>query len=142
MKQISLLCALVLLVVTQVSTQPNWLRYSAISPDGKTVVFTYKGDLYKVASSGGTAVALTSHEAHDFMPVWSHDGKQIAFASDRYGNFDIYTIPAEGGEVKRLTYYSTAEYPYAFSNDDKQVLFGSARQDAASNRTYPTGSQP
>jgi tricorn protease len=142
MKQISLLCALVLLVVTQVSAQPNWLRYSAISPDGKTVVFTYKGDLYKVASTGGTAVALTSHEAHDFMPVWSHDGKQIAFASDRYGNFDIYTIPAEGGEVKRLTYYSTAEYPYAFSNDDKQVLFGSARQDAASNRTYPTGSQP
>ncbi|MGK3946985.1 hypothetical protein ABK046_52535, partial [Streptomyces caeruleatus] len=66
-------------------------------------------------------MALTSHEAHDFMPVWSHDGKHIAFASDRYGNFDIYTIPAEGGEAKRLTYYSTAEYPYAFSNDDKQV---------------------
>ncbi len=142
MKKISLLCALVLLVLTQVSAQPNWLRYSAISPNGKTVVFTYKGDLYSVASSGGTAVALTSHEAHDFMPVWSHDGKQIAFASDRYGNFDIYTIPAEGGEVKRLTYYSTPEYPYAFSNDDKQVLFGSSRQDAASNRTYPTASQP
>ena len=121
---------------------PNWLRYSAISPDGKTIVFTYKGDLYRVPASGGTATALTIHEAHDFMPVWSHDGKSIAFASDRYGNFDIFIIPAEGGEAKRVTYHSAQEYPYEFSNDDKSILFGSARMDLASNRTYPTGSQP
>lgn len=121
---------------------PGWLRYSAISPDGKTIVFTYKGDLYRVASSGGIATALTIHEAHDFMPVWSHDGKSIAFASDRFGNFDIFIIPAEGGEAKRVTYHSAQEYPYEFSNDDKSILFGSARMDLASNRTYPTGSQP
>ncbi len=121
---------------------PGWLRYSAISPDGKTIVFTYKGDLYRVSSSGGTATALTIHEAHDFMPVWSHDGKSIAFASDRFGNFDIFIIPAEGGEAKRVTYHSAQEYPYEFSNDDKSILFGSARMDLASNRTYPTGSQP
>ena len=121
---------------------PGWLRYSAISPDGKTIVFTYKGDLYRVPSSGGSATALTIHEAHDFMPVWSHDGKSIAFASDRYGNFDIFLISAEGGEAKRVTYHSAQEYPYAFSNDDKSILFGSARMDLASNRTYPTGSQP
>ena len=121
---------------------PGWLRYSAISPDGKTIVFTYKGDLYRVPAAGGIATALTIHEAHDFMPVWSHDGKSIAFASDRYGNFDIFIIPAEGGEAKRLTYHSAQEYPYEFSNDDKSILFGSARMDLASNRTYPTGSQP
>jgi Tol biopolymer transport system component/C-terminal processing protease CtpA/Prc len=124
------------------NAQPNWLRYSAISPDGKTVVFTYKGDLYRVPSTGGTAIPLTLHEAHDFMPVWSNDGKQIAFASDRFGNFDIFVIPAEGGEAKRLTYYSTPEYPYAFTNDNKSVIFGSARLDDAGNRNYPTNSQP
>src|ERR1044071_6943667 len=75
----------------------SWMRYPAISPDGRTIVFTYKGDLYRVAPSGGPATALTTHSAHDFMPVWSHDGKQIAFASDRYGNFDIYVMPIEGG---------------------------------------------
>lgn len=123
-------------------TNPTWLRYSAISPDGKTIVFTYKGDLYRVPSGGGNAIALTTHEAHDFMPVWSHDGKSIAFASDRYGNFDLFIIPAEGGEAKRITYHSAQEYPYEFSNDDKNVLFGSVRMDAASNRTFPTGSQP
>ncbi len=121
---------------------PGWLRYSAISPDGKTIVFTYKGDLYRVPSAGGMATALTIHEAHDFMPVWSHDGKSIAFASDRYGNFDIFIMPAEGGEAKRVTYHSAQEYPYEFTNDDKNILFGSSRMDLASNRTFPTGSQP
>lgn len=121
---------------------PGWLRYPAISPDGKTIVFTYRGDLYRVSAGGGQATQLTTHDAEDFMPVWSHDGKNIAFASDRYGNFDIFVMPAEGGEAKRLTFHSAQEYPFTFSGDDKSILFGSARQDLASNRTFPTGSQP
>ncbi len=123
-------------------TTPEWLRYPAISPDGKTIVFTYKGDLYRVPAAGGTAMPLTLHEAHDFMPVWSHDGKQIAFASDRFGNFDVFLMAADGGEARRLTFHSAAEYPYAFSNDDTSILFGAARMDTAANRLYPTGSQP
>ena len=118
--------------------EPNWLRYPAVSPDGKTIVFTFKGDLYTVPSTGGTANMLTLHEAHDFMPVWSRDGKTIAFASDRYGNFDVFTIPATGGQATRLTYHSAAEYPYAFSADEKQVIFSGARYDDAANRQYPT----
>ncbi|MBC8087853.1 MAG: PD40 domain-containing protein [Phycisphaerae bacterium] len=124
------------------TTGASWMRYPAISPDGKTIAFTYKGDLYKVASSGGTATPLTTHTANDFMPVWSPDGKQIAFASDRYGNYDIYSIAADGGEARRLTFHSASEYPYSFSGDNKHVIFGAARQDAAANRQYPTGSQP
>lgn len=119
--------------------QPSWLRYPSISPDSKTIVFTYRGDLYTVPSTGGTAMPLTLHEAHDFMPVWSHDGKYIAFASDRYGNFDVFLVPATGGEAKRLTFHSANEYPYDFSADDKSVVFGAARMDAAANRQYPAG---
>src|SRR5450759_5415887 len=84
------------------------MRYPAISPDGQTIAFTYKGDLYRVAASGGAATPLTQHPAEDFMPVWSHDGASIAFASDRHGNFDIYVMPAAGGEAKRLTFHSAA----------------------------------
>ena len=62
-----------LLIVAQET--PMWMRYPAISPDGKTIVFSYKGDLYKVAAAGGDAYPLTLHEAHDYMPVWSRDGK-------------------------------------------------------------------
>ncbi|NCT93002.1 MAG: peptidase S41 [Chitinophagaceae bacterium] len=143
MRKLSMLFA-GLFALTQLPAQinPGWLRYSAISPDGKTIVFTYKGDLYRVPAAGGTATPLTFHEAHDFMPVWSPDGKNIAFASDRYGNFDVFVIPAEGGEARRVTFHSAQEMPYAFTNDGKNILFGGVRQDAASNRTFPTGSQP
>jgi len=119
-----------------------WLRYPAISPDGQKIAFTCKGDVYIVPTSGGTALALTFHEAHDFMPVWSNDGKSIAFASNRYGNFDVFIVPADGGEPRRLTWYSTNEYPYAFSADDKSVIFGGIRQDAAAHRQFPSDSQP
>ncbi|GAB4198086.1 MAG: S41 family peptidase [Thermoflexibacter sp.] len=123
-------------------TNPNWFRYAAISPDGTKIAFTFKGDLYVVPTAGGTAQPLTFHEAHDFMPVWSKDGTKIAFASDRFGNFDVFVIDALGGEPTRLTYHSNSEYPYAFSADDKFVLFGGQRLDAVSHRQYPTASQP
>jgi tricorn protease len=119
-------------------SNPLWLRYPAISPDGKQIVFSYKGDLYKVATSGGAALPLTMHTAQDFMPVWSHDGKWIAFASDRFGNFDVYVMPADGGEAKRLTYNSVADYPYDFSPDDKHLIFGSGRNDLSSSVRFPT----
>ena len=143
MKKIFASLALVLCMYSlHAQTEPKWLRYSSISPDGKTIVFTFKGDLYKVASNGGNATALTMHEAHDFMPVWSNDSKTIAFASDRYGNFDIFTISVDGGEAKRVTYHSAQEYPYSFSNDNKNIVFGAARLDAPQNRQFPTGSMP
>ncbi len=119
-------------------SQPLWLRYPVISPDGAQIVFAYKGDLYRVASSGGDATALTTHEAHETMPVWSPDGKSIAFASDRYGNFDVFTMPATGGEPRRLTQASYADYPTGFSPDGKSVLFQSARQDPHTSVQFPS----
>jgi len=86
-----------------VLSQPLWLRYPSISPDGHTVLFCFKGDIYKVSSDGGVATPITISESVEFSPVWSHDGKYIAFASNRYGNFDVFVMPAAGGEAKRLT---------------------------------------
>ncbi len=121
---------------------PTWLRYSAISPDGNSIVFTYKGDLWLVPTQGGEAVPITFHEAHDFMPVWSNDSKTIAFSSDRFGNFDIFTVSVNGGTPKRLTYHSAPDYPYEFTTDNKFIVFGSAQNDRAENRQFPTASQP
>lgn len=141
--------ALATLAVAALSAQPalaqtdvSWMRYPAISPDGKTIVFTYRGDLWRVAAAGGAATQLTQHPAEDFMPVWSRDGSRIAFASDRHGNFDVYVMPATGGEARRLTFHSAPEYPYSFTPDDQAIVFGAARMDAASNRQYPAGSMP
>ncbi len=123
-------------------TDASWMRYPAISPDGRSIVFTYRGDLWRVSSAGGAATQLTQHPAEDFMPIWSRDGSRIAFASDRHGNFDLYVMPAAGGEAKRLTFHSAPEYPYSFTSDDQSVVFGAARMDAASNRQYPAASMP
>lgn len=123
-------------------SNPGWIRYQTISPDGSQIVFSYKGDLYKVSSKGGSAQQLTFHEAHDTMPVWSKDGRQIAFASDRYGNFDIFLMEATSGPAKRLTFHSNDESPYSFTHDNESVLFGAARQDHAEHRQFPAGSQP
>ncbi len=126
----------------QAQINPKWVRYPAISPDGQHIVFTYKGDLYRVSSNGGDATQLTFHTAHDYRVVWSKDGKTIAFASNRYGNFDIFTMDPMGGEARRLTFHSNDETPYTFSHDDKHVIFGGLRLDVAEHRQYPTGSQP
>ena len=133
---------LFLAVAASAQVNPKWARYPAISPDGTQIVFTYKGDLYKVAASGGQAMQLTFHEAHDYMAVWSNDGKTIAFASDRYGNMDVYRMDANGGPATRLTFHSNEEKPFSFSSDDKHVIFGGVRMDLAEHRQFPTGSQP
>src|ERR1700726_4395979 len=65
---------------------PLWLRYPALSPDGKTIAFSFQGHLFLVPAEGGLAHPLTAGPAHDTAPVWSRDGKFIAFASDRYGH--------------------------------------------------------
>jgi tricorn protease len=121
---------------------PKWIRYPSVAPDGKNIAFTYKGNLFVVPSSGGNASQITFHEAHDYMPVWSKDSKQIAFASDRYGNFDIFVMDALGGPAERLTFHSNDEHPYTFTADNKSVIFGGVRQDLAEHRQFPASYQP
>lgn len=103
-------------------SEPLWFTYPAISPDGKTVAFSHRGDLFVVPVGGGQARQLTSHAAYEAYPVWSQDGGKIAFASDREGSLDIYYIDVEGGAPVRLTFNSGAEIPLAFTADEK-VLY-------------------
>ena len=127
MRFITLFITLFISLQTIANDNPLWMRYPAISPDGQSIVFSYQGDLFTVPSSGGEAKHLTVHEAYDYRPVWSPDGSSIAFASNRYGNFDVFLIPAKGGEAKRLTTYSSGEYPNCFTPDGSSVLLQSPR---------------
>jgi len=116
----------------------EWFLHSSISPDGKNIAFSYKGDIYTVSSKGGTARPLTLHSDWDGHPIWSNDGKSIAFASDRNGNLDIYVMPATGGKAKRITYHSAHDIPQDFSKDDNNVLFVSGRMDSQKSTVFPT----
>lgn len=109
---------------------PLWMRYCALSPDGQTIAFSYQGDLFTVPATGGEARQLTTHPGQDTRPVWSPDGKQLAFASDREGQFDVYLIDKEGGEPKRLTTHSASEYPLAFTDNSHVLYQANIMQDA------------
>ena len=141
MKKLTLFLLFISLTING-QDNPQWMRYSSISPDGTQIAFTYKGDLYKVAAAGGNATQLTFHNAHDYMAVWSKDGSKIAFSSNRYGNFDVFVMDANGGDATRLTFHSGNESPFSFSSNNKEVIFGASRQDDVNHRQYPTGSQP
>ena len=117
---------------------PLWLRDVQVSPDGSQILFCYKGDIYKVSVNGGTAVQLTTQDSYECSPIWSADGRQIAFASDRHGNLDIFVMAAEGGSARRVTYNSAAEVPQAFTHDGKWVLFGAQIQDPAQSAMFPS----
>jgi tricorn protease len=116
---------------------PLWLRHPALSPDGQTVAFDFQGNLYTVPAAGGLATPVTLHPDHDRQPVWSPDGKWLAFASDRHGNWDIFLVPARGGQVKRLTHHSGPDTPCSFTPDGKHVLFTATRLDAAKHAEFP-----
>lgn len=112
---------------------PRWLRQSAISPDGNTVVFVYQGDLYSVPATGGQARQLTTNPAHDTEPVWTPDGKHIVFASYREGSKDIWAMPAEGGTPVRLTTYNGVETPLAVGSDGLVYFKASIQEDPVSS---------
>lgn len=134
--------ALSMNATTNGDQHPLWLRDVQISPDGTQILFCYKGDIYKVDAKGGEAVQLTTQDSYECTPVWSADGKQIAFASDRHGNFDIFVMPSEGGTATRLTFNSSSEIPQAFTPDGEWIYFGAQIQDPAESVMFPTATLP
>ena len=129
-KSFLILIAFIAALAIKAQEAPLWMRYSAISPNGKEIVFSYKGDIFKVPVTGGRAIQLTTHVAHDTRPVWSPDGKQIAFSSNREKNFNIYLMPAEGGAPTRLTTHSSNAYPITFRSNESILYTSNIKPDA------------
>ena len=127
-----------LLSSTAAAQEPiRFARSPALSPDAKTVAFSYLGDIWTVETIGGVARPVTMHEAHDLNPVFSPDGKYLAFSSNRHGSYDVFVSPAVGGRPRRLTFDSGHDTVTGWTPDGKGVVFASTRSTA-----YPFNSMP
>ena len=140
-KSLSTLATFLLAIGTVIAQDsPLWLRKNDISPDGKQIVFTYKGNLYTVSSEGGKAEQITSNSSHDTDPIWSHDGKNIIFSSYREKSKDIYKVSAEGGIPSRLTTHPGNETPLTVLSDGR-ILFTANIQQDSQYGDYPGNAQ-
>jgi Tol biopolymer transport system component len=106
---------------------------SVLDPDRNT------RDLWVVDLTRGVRTRLTSDPADDVAPVWSPDGTEIVFASNRAGHFDLYRKAASGiGEDRMLFRDSAEKYPTSWSTDGSTVLYWQLEADGTSLRTLPS----
>ena len=113
---------------TTVEALPSFTE-PAISPDKSEIAFVSGGDIWTVSVAGGEAHLLVSHPAYDSRPLYSPDGKRLAFISTRTGNGDIYLMTLATGELKRLTFEDGSEHLDAWSRDGKWIYYSSTGQD-------------
>ena len=106
----------------------RFLGTVAVSPDGKTMVFSWRDDLWSASVAGGNARRLTFHPGRESDPVFSPDGKQLAFTSNRTGSEQVYVMPAAGGSPRRLTTDTNGSSAVGWYPGDRGLLIA-ATQD-------------
>lgn len=101
----------------------------ALSPDRSEIAFVSGGDIWTVPSAGGEARLLVSHPATESRPLYSPDGRKLAFISSRTGNGDIYVLAFESGDLKRLTFDDANDQLDGWSRDGRWIYFTSSSRD-------------
>jgi Tol biopolymer transport system component len=110
-------------------TSQPYFTDPALSPDGSEIAFSSGGDIWTVSAGGGDAHLLVSHPATETKPLYSPDGKRLAFVSTRTGNGDIYVLTIDTGDLKRITFDDSLELLDAWSADGRWIYFSSATMD-------------
>lgn len=127
-----MLLAFSLFAQTQANTP---LLIGRVSVNQTHIAFAYAGKIWIVDRNGGAAKKLNDAGAEN-NPVFSSDGKQIAFARWTGGDFDIYVSAAAGGEARRLTFQGEDDLPVAWTPDGREIIFESTRDEEGVTRLH------
>lgn len=103
----------------------GYMRGASLSPDGKRVVVTARGEIFNLpVEKGVTKNIVRTPGAHERSATWSPDGKHIAYISDATGETELYMQPAEGGEAVQLTKNNdTYIRNFEWSPDSKSIVY-------------------
>jgi tricorn protease len=123
----------------QTASQP-YFTDPALSPDGSEIAFSSGGDIWTVPSAGGEAHLLVSHPATETKPLYSPDGKRLAFVSTRTGNGDIYVLTIDTGDLKRITFDDSLELLDAWSADGRWIYFTSTTMNVGGSDIFRVSS--
>src|SRR4051812_15565398 len=121
---------------TQTSNETLLLKQPTLS--ASQVAFIYAGDVWSADLDGQHPRRLTAQKGRKLNPMFSPDGKWIAFSGDYDGNLSVYVIPIAGGSPQRLTYHPNEDFVRGWTPDGRQILFASARESisARARRLY------
>jgi tricorn protease len=137
---------LIIIVISNLLTAQNTIYFTSDpspSPDGSKIVFAYEDDLWTIPSSGGLALRITAMDGRESEPVYSPDGKWIAFTGRQDGNSNVYVISAEGGGITQLTFNDASDGVDSWSWDSKFIYFRSNRYNQISAyKVTVTGGTP
>jgi tricorn protease len=141
MKRVFSVLSLLLLAASGAFAQadrPTLLQEPTVSRT--QIVFVYAGDLWTVSRQGGDAARLTNGVGLENSPIFSPDGRWVAFTGEYDGNTDVYVVAAAGGVPRRLTYHPGFDDAVGWTPDGKRILFSSARASTSFyNRLFTVG---
>ena len=130
-------CCFVQMATAQNVLEPlPYFTEPAISQDRTEVAFVSGGDIWTAPLAGGEARLLVSHSATEARPLYSPDGKRLAFISERTGNGDIYILTFATGELQRLTFSDANDRLDAWSRDGNWIYFTSSAYDVRINDVW------
>lgn len=126
------LCAIIVLALSASVSFAQARAYftePALSPDRKEIAFVSGGDIWTVPATGGVASLLVSHTANEARPLYSPDGRYLAFISSRTGGGDVYLLTLATGDLKRLTFDDGLDQLDGWSRDGRWIYFSSTSRD-------------
>ena len=127
-----MLLGMALVIGAMMTADLSDLRDPTVSPDGSTVVFCFRGDLWEVSSEGGTMRCMVPGPSLETSPGFSPDGRYVAFTSNRSGGGDVYVMDGDGGISRRLTYRAGSDVVLCWNATSDSIYFRSSREGGES----------